>query len=933
MCKLKPIAAGVRGVFLLSAFTLPFAGALAQDAVDQDEEVLEEIVTTGSAIKRVDLNNALPVQVITADQLDRQGISNAGDLIENLPAMQGFITESDSVGGSGGGVRTANLRAIGSQYTLSLLNGRRMAPADSDSSIDLSNIPLAAVERVHILTDGASALYGSDAIAGVVNFMLKDSVDATTVNVRGDVPSESGGERWNADIVTGFGDLEADGYGIVLSYSHERQEQLAAVDRDFAKTGFIQFRHNGQDLYFQNSSPNSIPGNAFVYDADFNDILDADGNPKSISFNPNAWASGGTCAEQTTPDGETCRFDYTSTLEVLPESTRDSLSFNGKVRLTDNLTGFATVLASKYELIARIAPYPTGEIPLPLDSALVQNEVMPYLEATLTPEELAQVGQVTGTWRAVPAGNRTTEYDIDSSNWTLGVEGFAGDVSYSVAGTHAITEIDQQYPTGWLLLDEFVTAASSGAFNIFATQDAFTDADYEALAPTVYHGDWDVTKNTMTALDAQVSKPLFEMSGGDVMLAGGVDFRKTEYDRSISEANENERLLFLSTDTPYELERSQWGVFAEVLFPITDTFEVTTSVRHDDISAVSDKLNGGDVDQGDKDTTYKVSMLWNASDAVALRASYGTGFKAPSMREIGEPLSEFGVTSGTFDCPFSAPDPLAQYCRPQAAQYNVFRQGYPGLTFEHSTNYTFGIVLTPTDNFDMTIDYWNVELDDLVQRLTEQQIFDNAEQYRDLFTTKVNLATGQEFLAIIQAAVNAGTREQSGIDYNLNYGMDLGWGQLDLGLQGTYMIESDSSLTGSSLGRFGNDDTVVFRNVMNVSASLYHGDFAHTLWANYRTGYHDQPQTVEVLGTGVPLGQGPTTDVQLDVDSYMVTNYQARYMMLDDSLTLSLGISNLLDEEPPLSLRVSGAGHQLGWDPRYTDAFGRTYYLQAEYAF
>jgi iron complex outermembrane receptor protein len=138
---------------------------------------------------------------------------------------------------------------------------------------------------------------------------------------------------------------------------------------------------------------------------------------------------------------------------------------------------------------------------------------------------------------------------------------------------------------------------------------------------------------------------------------------------------------------------------------------------------------------------------------------------------------------------------------------------------------------------------------------------------------------------------------------------------------------------GSGLGRFGNDDSVVFRNIMNLSATLYHGDFTHTLWANYRSGYRDQAQTVEVLGSGAPLGQGPTTTVQLDVPSYAVANYQARYRMLDDSLALTLGISNVLDEEPPLSLRVSGAGHQLGWDPRYTDAFGRTFYLQAEYGF
>jgi iron complex outermembrane receptor protein len=911
---------------ILSLLALPLAGAIAQDegidrAQQSDTEVLEEIIVTGSAIKRVDLDGALPIQVINADQIEREGITNAGDLIEYVPAMQGFTTESDSVGGGGGGIRDANLRAIGSQYTLSLLNGRRMAPADSGSSIDLSNIPLAAVDQVQILTDGASALYGSDAIAGVVNFMLKDSVEETSINMRADRPSQSGGEHWNFDIVTGFGNLADDGYGVVLSYSHEEQDRLAAADRDFADSGFVFFRHGGQDLYFQNSSANAVPANAFIHTAGFADLI--------RSFNPNALANGGTCATQTTPDGETCRFDYTSTIEVMPESKRDSLTLNGKVDFNDNLMGFATVLASQYEMTTRIAPYPTGDVSLPLTSDLVVNEVLPHLTAA----EIAQMGEITFQWRATPAGNRTTEYLIDSLNLTMGLEGNIGDADYAVAVTRAETKIDQNFPTGWLLRDEFIAAASSGAFNVFATQDEFSDADQAALDPTVYSGDWDVVKNTMTAFDAKVSKPLFEIGGRDVVFAGGFDYRSTNYDRSISRANADGVLLFFTEDTPFELDRKQFGAFAEALFPLSESFEATLAVRYDDIDAVADKINGGDIDKGDSDTTYKVSALWNLSDAVAFRASYGTGFKAPSMREIGEPLSEFGVTSGTFTCPLPSSDPLAQYCRPQEAQYDVFRQGYGGLTFETSTQYTFGAVLTPTDKFSMTVDFWNIELADLVERLTEQQIFDNPVTYRDLFTTKTNLATGQEFLAIIQAAVNVGTREQAGIDYALSQKFDLAWGQFDLGLQGTYMTKSDSSLTGSSLGRFGNDDAVVFRNVINLIGTLYHGDFTHTLFTNYRSGYLDQKQTVEVLGTGVPLGQGPSIDVQLKVPSYLVANYNLRYMMLDDHLGLTFGISNLLDEEPPLSLRTSGSGHQVGWDPRYTDAMGRTYYLQAKYAF
>jgi iron complex outermembrane receptor protein len=898
---------------------LGLGAASALPARAQDEPLLEEVVVTGSMIKRIDLDNALPVQVLTAEAIKNTGVATTKELIQTIPAMQNPIGVSASVGGDGGGINTANLRGIGKQYTLSLLNNRRMAPADDGSTIDLSNIPLSAVERVEILTDGASALYGSDAIAGVVNFILKDEVEETTISVRGDQPEESGGESWNFDIVTGFGSLAQDGYSLVAGYSHQEQDALKASDRDFAETGLITFREGGDRLYFELSSPNAIPGNAFVSTADLEEIK---------SFNPNA-ATNGVCAPQTTPVDELCFFDYTRTIEVMPEDQRDSLFLNGKLNLGSSITLFATGLASNYQMTSRTAPYPTGDVPLALDSDLVQNEVFPHL----TPEQQAQAGDVTGNWRALPAGNRVYEWETDSYNLTVGLEGSAGAIDYTTALTYAITDTTQDYPNGWLLRDEFLDIISAGGVNIFASQDEFTEADAAALAPAIYHGPWDEVENTMTAFDASASMPVFDLGDREVYLAAGVDYRNTNYKRTISEANAEEALLFLSPDTPYELERDQWGVFGELLVPLTDTLEVTGSLRYDDVSGVADKLNGGDIDDGDDDTTYKISGLWNVTGAIALRGSYGTGFKAPSMREIGEPLSESGFTSNNWSCPFPADDPMAQYCLPGERQYNIFRQGSPDLQFETSTQYTYGLVLTPWERFDMTVDYWNIELEDLVDRLTESQIFNDPVSYRNLFTTETNLATGREELAIIQAAVNVGSKENEGVDYAINQGFDLGWGALDLGLRGTYIIKSESSLTGSSLGRYGNDEAVVFRNIVNLVATLHHGDFQHAVNVRYRSGYDDQIQEVEILDTGAPLGQGPRRDVQLKVDAYTTIDYQLTWNLRDDSLGLTFGVNNLNDREPPLSLRTGDPGHQVGWDPRYVDPYGRTYYLQAEYRF
>lgn len=912
-------------VVAISAATTMFSSISYAQEEEQALE-LEEVVVTGSAIKRKDLEGALPLDVLSADQIERTGITNVADLVEKIPSMQGYTTPGDSVGGGGGGLRTASLRGLGSPYTLSLLNGRRMAPADSGSVIDLSNIPVSALKRVEVLKDGASAIYGSDAIAGVVNFILKDEVEETSVNFRIDRPQEEGGGSWGVDLVTGFGNFYDDGYSLVATLSHEEQDSLASVDREFSKTGFINFSHNGQNLYFENSSANSIPGNANVF------TTAANGTPtkRIASFNPYRLANGDTCPSQTTPRGKNCRFDYTSTLQILPESERNTLTLNGKLKLTDSLNGYATVLASKYSSTARIAPYPTGQINLPLESALVQNNVIPFL----TDEQKGQVKRVTGQWRALPGGNRTTEYTNTSTNFTFGLEGESGNISYDTSLTHAITDTDTDRPDGWLLRDKFIEIATSGQLNIFAGQEDFTDADKAILAPAVYHGDWNDTKVKMTILDGKASMPVFDLSGGEAQVAVGFDYRTMNYLNTLAAVNVNRELLFAGVNTPYELERDQYGLFGEIFLPVLDNVELTASVRYDNISAANDKLNGGrDIDSGDSDTTFKLSGKWDISEAVTLRGSYGTGFKAPSMRQIGEPRSEFGVTSGTYSCPFGAGDERQSLCYEGESQYSVFREGSSSLTFEKSKQYTFGAVVRPTDNIDFTIDYWSVELEDIVDRATEKQIFSEPVKYDSLFTTKINRATGFPELAIIQGAINVADSQQSGIDWSFNYNdIELGFGSLDLALGGTYMSESDNSLYGSSLGRFGDDNDVVFKNIFNLAATLYHGNFTHTLFTNYRSGYDDAVQEVEVVTPGVALGAGEKIDVQLKVGANIVTDYQLRYAY-SEKMTFDFGIKNLLDEQPGLTLRTSGAGHQVGWDPRYTDAYGRTFYVSGQFRF
>jgi iron complex outermembrane receptor protein len=906
-----------------TATVIAMQPVLAQEAGQQ----LQRVEITGSSIKRVAAEGALPVQVITKADIVRSGATSVSDLMQQLPSMQGFTTSGESVGGSGGGIMTASLHDIGESYTLVLLNGRRLAPRGSGSTVDLNSIPLSAIERVEVLTDGASALYGSDAIAGVVNFILKKDQQNTQLSARMTRPQSTGGASYDASFSTGFGNLDNDGYNVLLAYSRDHQDQLKAKDRDFAKTGIISFQHNGKDLYYFNGSGNAIPGNARIR------YVDAGGVTRNpAAFNPYQKANG-KCAPDNSQIGGECWFDYTSTIEIQPESTRDSLFGRATMKLGSDWVGTLDAARTQYKMLTRIAPYPTGFFNLPLTSGLVKDYVLPYLTA----EEKAGLNRVQARWRSAPAGNRETLWTTDSTHLVGGLEGSAAGWDVSAAVTYSVNDTKQDYPTGWLLADEFTTAAGAGAFNVFVTPDSFTDADRAALAKTVYHGPWDQEKTTMTALEARGSRPVFKAGGGDAMLGVGVDLRNYAYNRTVADANANELILFLGKDDPYGLKRSNFGFFSELVVPVSKQVEVTGAIRYDRIGKVTDSTNSVDINQDESGTTYKLGVRFQPAKNLLFRGSVGTGFKAPSMLDIGKPRGDFGVTGDRYACPFTAPDPLAATCQPGLSQVNVFTQGNPALKPEKSNQASVGFLFEPTDNFSMGADWWRVEIKDLVTNLTEDQIFAEPVRYRELFTTKRNLATGDLELGILQASVNASKSINQGIDWRLAWNSKLAVGNLRTTLGGTHLIESKSTRPGTdiyvtSLGKYGENGSVSFPNVFKFTGSLQTGAWVNTLAVKYRSGYDDQEQTEDGCAITLKDALGDCVGV-LDwkIQPYTTVDWQASYSV-NKMLEIRGGINNLFNQKPSLSIG-DGGGHQVGYDPRYTDSYGRTFYISADMKF
>ena len=309
---------------------------------------------TGSTIKQKLENSPLPVLAVTAEDIAKTGVTNASDLIQNLPAMQGFVAASSSVNGGGGGVTTAALHSLPSKYTLVLMDGERIAPfalgpvQGGGFGVNLESIPLSAIERVEVLTDGASALYGADAVGGVVNFITKKNHTDGDAYYHVSAPDQGGGGSWNAGFTKGFGDLFTDGYNILFSYSHDVQNKLQASDRAVSRQGaYFPFSSGGVKYFMFNPTSNTAPANIILSQAGkaFNPFYIANGSCGNVNAFP-----------LTTPEGVTCRFNYAATVEDIPGSLRDSGFVKGTFKVGDDTEIWVEALITDFTLQSQFAP-------------------------------------------------------------------------------------------------------------------------------------------------------------------------------------------------------------------------------------------------------------------------------------------------------------------------------------------------------------------------------------------------------------------------------------------------------------------------------------------------------------------------------------------------------------------------------------------------
>jgi iron complex outermembrane receptor protein len=885
----------------------------------------QTVEITGSAIRRIEGEGALPVVVLRAEDIERQGVTSVVDLLQRLSAVQGGTVEANSVGGSTYGFSGVSIHNLGETRTLVLLNGHRLSQFGGQTltgfaaGFDLNSIPVASIERVEVLTDGASALYGADAIAGVVNFITKrDSTDGE-VSIGTSRPS-GGAEEMRFSFTKGFGSLDKDGFNLMLTYGYDKRENLKAVERDYAKTGNLVFSKDGKTYRSQNYSPSPIPAN----------VLDDNDNLISPYLIAN-----GACPDSTfrVTDGsdDFCGYDYVSRLEIYPERTRSS----GIASLTmaaGEHELFADLLLARTTQVSRIAEVPGG-IAIPKTSE--------YYQQYLAPIGITRAS-TTAFYRVADLGQRTNDDQADFLDLALGSKGMVAGWFYDAAYTHSESKVEGSisgYPGALALAN----LRRTGLLNPFVLKGEQTPEAQAALDGVNYKGYWDGGVAKLDTLEVKASNEIAKLSAGSVQLAFGASWRKEDFESKPSPFAQgittnpvtgelcdpnnplkpcDQRFGDASAVPPYSASRDSYGLFGELNIPITKDLDTTVAARYDDYS-----------DFGGK-TTAKGSFRWVPSAGMLIRGSVGTGFHAPSVPQVNAAPQSYGVTEDPYDCTpelAAIAASLGAQCQPGKRQYDVLAGGNQELEPEESTQVSLGIRFEPSAGISLGADYWWVRIENAFGQLSEQTVF--ADPSKGAWTTATDVGTNTTYLAWNAGNLNLGKLYTSGIDFDLSGRFKSAWGSVYSQATATYMIDQDyQQERGGSYFSDLADNTngaLLYRWKGSWRTTLMTGNWAHTLGFNWVSGYTDAETTVEVLdASGLVTG---VEDIRLKVKPFYTFDWQTLWS-INKSFDLRVGLLNIFDKEPPLVLTTTG-GQQVGYDGNLYDPRGRTIYADLKFKF
>ncbi len=885
----------------LPTLMLPFLlSPVAQAVANTDDDAIEKIQVTGSYIKGAESSQANPVSVLDANELKNFGVSDVSDIINTLAVSSGAENRPDTFTSFySQGTSNINLRGLGLSSTLVLINGKRQTisgakAADGSVFVDTSAIPAIAIQRMEILKEGAAATYGSDAVAGVVNFITRDEFDGFKIEGSWQTTDKNSQTDKNLSVLGGF-DLN-DNTHVVLAASVLRRDPLNARERPELVDRAI-----------------SSLGTSFI----LSDDAVVNSGPYAGSYsagqnvpNPNCEAIGGTRIPNA--NGERCGFHYGLHYNIVNDEEREQYYAALSSEFDDGTRLKVTSLFTNYEILDNytVPSYPNLTFP------------------TISADHPDNPFGVDVTWLGrpypfldkadtlpAPRDNETFRIDAELSN------DFGDSGSWYTSLAYSENEYTIQQPDMFASRLDLAVAGQGGPngdlrYNPFDPLDESNRAVQDWVSTEF----GSVTETSLIAWDGVVSNELFEWDAGVANIAVGAQIRHETYEvmpNDVTRINSDENgnpipadFLFLGGVAEVDESRTSWAVFAELDMPLTDDLEMNAAVRYEHLDS------GTSVDP-------KLALRYSVTDKLTLRASASTSFREPSLAQFyAQDVALRGIQDYQLD---QNGDFLLDESGNRIPKGGVLfvrqtQNGNPDLEPEEATNYNAGVVWTDK-GFQARIDYWRVDYKDVITIEDPQGKLLADPDGDDILRLDPNDPTS-ELGGVITNYFNASSVDAAGIDIEARYNFDLMGEAFEVGMTASHYLEYEIPLNGVKTdvaGLFNHDNFA--RSIPETKGNL----FVH--WTRDKHSVYARMNFVSSYSTTRITPEGESSHIE----SYTPVELQYRYgWELDDhEAEVTVGIINAFDEDPP---EVYDAAN-FSYDPKHHDPRGRLFYIRAGYLF
>jgi iron complex outermembrane receptor protein len=942
------------GAVGLALLALP---VLAQEAAPPAaQQPVQRVEVTGTLIRRAQAETASSVITVNRAAIEKSGKNTVAELLQTLAVDNAGSVPTTFGNGFAAGAAGISLRGLGVGSTLVLLNGRRMAPyglADDGQKVfaDLNVIPTDAVDRVEVLKDGASALYGSDAVAGVVNIILRRDYQGTTVRGSDGMARGHNGEQTNIALTHGMGDLDADRYNLLINLEYKKTDEIfyRNFDRDYiGKIDLRPWGFSAQEalggtgaITGPNASGNAINGNVrnpFTGSPEFGNYYNR-GNLAGAGFTrtfPGAACSNFTSQPQGDPGGG-CLVDSTRLYSQV-QPTQENLSFytRGAWQATPSLQAYTELNWYMSQTDTNTTPSsvsasvgsPAGAVSNAGVSLGANHPDNPYFGTAARVRYLA-----------ADVGPRQTGIDSNFIRWIAGVKGSYAGWDYDSALLLSRSQVSReqrgflQRDVAFALLNptpENVAAAlaTSGAYAALPAGTVWRIAEnaglnspalYAALSPTIF-------SNAHTKIiqgDFKASREFGELAGGPMGIALGTEWRYESTDLKPTTGTERGNIIGLGFSA-YEGQRDVFGLYGELLAPVIKGLELSGALRWDYYTDVSSSY------------TPKVGVKWTALPQLAVRFTYARGFRAPSAAENGKGgLAAFSTASDPVRCALG----VQAACSP--ATIALITSPNPDLSPEHSNSYNLGVIWDPLPRTSISVDFWQIKRRDEINQEQTDAAIAAGHIVRDPSTAQPNTPGDPGAItAVLASYVNSAETKVRGLDVDARYGIPLsgGWGNLTFEGNWTHLYkwlrtERDGSQRDFA-GTHGNCDVTncigTPRNRVNLHATWERQAWRVALNANYRGPLENTLFKGDPAGCASNFADGRPAPNGCELASFFTLDLVLRWKP-QPKWEIFGSIQNLLDREAPLDPLTYGAQSYNPLD--YAGAVGRFYTVGARYTF